>query len=157
MFYNEPSIGMVQGDLHKADDEDGSWITMNGTHVHLNTWGEVDKGPAKVGEHVNSRNQKKDTEESKSGKMTAMRLAHQIMSREQPNNPPGVRNLSPKQTVWLRDMAQAEHPQGLHNDNSRETHFGPYWLQHGGTSMGYGGKLIHQDSYHAHLDAKGSR
>ena len=58
MFYNDPRIGMVKCDLHKADDEDGSWITMNGTHVHLKD-GEVDKGPQKVKDHVAGKNQEK--------------------------------------------------------------------------------------------------
>jgi hypothetical protein len=54
MFYNDPRIGMVQGDLHKADDEDGSWITMNGTHVHMKG-GEVDKGPQGIKDHVSAK------------------------------------------------------------------------------------------------------
>jgi hypothetical protein len=58
MFYSDPRLGMVQGDLHKADDEDGSWITMNGTHVHLKD-GEVDKGPQKVKDHVAGKNAEK--------------------------------------------------------------------------------------------------
>jgi hypothetical protein len=58
MFYNDKRIGMVQGDLHKADDEDGSWITMNGTHVHMKD-GEVDKGPQSVKDHVAGKNQEK--------------------------------------------------------------------------------------------------
>jgi hypothetical protein len=59
MFYNDPRIGMVQGDLHKADDEDGSWITMNGTHVHMKD-GEVDKGPQSVKDHVSAKNSSKE-------------------------------------------------------------------------------------------------
>lgn len=33
--------------MQKADDA-GSWITINGTHVHLNDAGEVDKGPVSI-------------------------------------------------------------------------------------------------------------
>jgi hypothetical protein len=67
MFYNDPRIGMVQGDLHKAEDEDGSWITMNGTHVHMKD-GEVDKGPQKVKDHVAGKN----AEKAKSAEPKAM-------------------------------------------------------------------------------------
>jgi hypothetical protein len=56
MFYNDARIGMMQGDLHKADDEDGSWITINGARVHLNSEGRADKGPkAIVARENNSR------------------------------------------------------------------------------------------------------
>ncbi len=58
MFYSDLRLGMHQGDLHKADDEDGSWITMNGTHVHMKD-GEVDKGPQSVKDHVAGKNQEK--------------------------------------------------------------------------------------------------
>ena len=78
MFYSDPRLGMHQGNLHKADDEDGSWITMNGTHVHMKD-GEVDKGPQKVKDHVhNSATREKNPQEAK--EQAAKQLAEKIDS-----------------------------------------------------------------------------
>ena len=42
------SLQYKRGDNTDADDEKGEWITVNGTHIHLNEGGNPDKGPQKV-------------------------------------------------------------------------------------------------------------
>ena len=36
-----------------ALDEDGQWVTMNGTHIHFNRYGEVDIGPDRIKKLIN--------------------------------------------------------------------------------------------------------
>ena len=49
-------LGMLGKSRHTAnlDDDDGSWITVNGTPVHLNNSGAIDKGPAGVKNNFSS-------------------------------------------------------------------------------------------------------
>jgi hypothetical protein len=49
-----------QRDVRKADDE-GSWITVNGAHIHINGEGQADKGPKEVVSHLNSQQSGKST------------------------------------------------------------------------------------------------
>ena len=46
--------------LAKADDDGGSWITMNGTPVHLNSQGRADKGPAGIVARQNEAHDRKE-------------------------------------------------------------------------------------------------
>ncbi len=55
MFYEDSRMGMAQGNLHKEDDSGGSWITMNGSAVHLNSEGVADKGPKGATRAVNAK------------------------------------------------------------------------------------------------------
>ena len=64
MFYSDSRLGMQQGNLHKVDDEDGSWITMNGARVHLNSEGRADKGPAAIVAHQNEAHDRKEMRNS---------------------------------------------------------------------------------------------
>ena len=109
MFYNDPRIGMHQGDLHKAEDEDGSWITMNGTHVHLKD-GEVDKGPQNVKDHVAGKNS-----EPKS-KREPIKV-----------DPNGKEGATEKQAAFiesLRDQKENEAVKTLHESSEKSRFYG---------------------------------
>jgi uncharacterized protein YaaR (DUF327 family) len=110
MFYNNQQLGMAQGNLRKADDEDGSWITMNGTHVHMKD-GEVDKGPQGVKDHV------------------AGKKASEPKSKREPIkiDATGKSGATEKQAAFiesLRDQKENEAVKALHESSERSRMYG---------------------------------